>query len=121
MLMDILALVGAAALFALVITGLSMLAHGCRNVLKIARDYRDASEQSSYCNTMLHLVNEVKLIRDRLYTAERDCSNARRDIRMHIQDYKHTKTARKVAIDKKRKQAEQEYRDENNYRGGDGM
>ena len=122
MLMDVLALIGAAALFALGITVLSMLAHCIRNVCKIASDYRDASQQSSYCNTMLHLVNEVKVLRERLYKAERDSSNAKYRIDHHVKDYKHTKTAKKVAIDKERKKREQEYQHDAGVQGcGDGM
>jgi collagenase-like PrtC family protease len=121
MIRDILALVGVAALFAVGIACLSFLAHCIHNVAKVARDYREALDDSCYLNPLVQMNHELKRLKDRVYKAERDASNANFKIDRHGENYKHTKTAKKVAIDKERKKIEQEYQHDVDVRGGDGM
>ena len=58
-----------------------------------------------------------------MYVAERDSSNTKYQIRHHVQDNKHTKTAKKVALDKERKALEKEQEHDDRLRGSgtDGM
>ncbi len=121
MLVEVLAWIGAVALTALVITALALMVHCIRNVIKVANDYEDAGEASRYQNTLLYLVTEVKTLRERLYKAEREASNARYRIDSHVTDNKHTKTAKALKRDKERKQLEKEEGHRNAGSWGDGM
>ena len=96
-----------------------------KRVHRVARDYHESAPSpdswgtSNYFTKLQDGITETK---KRLYLAERNSSNATYQIRHHAQDYKHTKTAKKVAIDKERKKAEQEYQHDADVRGcGDGM
>jgi hypothetical protein len=91
---------------------------------RVVRDYHYSAPQPDgwgTSNLFQKFIDSNSEIRKRLYIAERNASNANFKIDMHVKDYKHTKTAKKVAIDKERKALEKERVHDDSVRGGDGM
>lgn len=96
-----------------------------KRVHRVARDYHDmAPNPDNYGTTNLFRKSEDRIseTRKRLSLAERNSSNAIHRLGGHEQDYKHTKTAKAIKRDKKRKEIEEGCRNERDFRGGgDGM
>lgn len=96
-----------------------------KRVHRVARDYHYSApspESWGEDNLFNKFIDSNSEIRKRLYVAERDSSNAKYRIDHHAKDYKHTKTAKKVALDKERKKIAEEDNHDRDIRGcGDGM
>ena len=124
MLCDFLAFIGAALIGASLITLICWLGVQAKRVYRVARDYHYAAPNPDRWGET-NLYNKLAKVdsdtRKRLYVAERDGRNACYRIGEHAKNYKHTKTAKKVAIDKERKQMEKERVHDDSVRGGDGM
>lgn len=123
MLMDVLSLIGAAAVGTGILILLVAIGKELKKIHRVAKHYHETAPISPYGSNNLFksFVHAHSEIRKRLYVAERDGRNACYRISEHAKDYKHTKTAKKVAIDKERKKREQEYQHDHDVRGGDGM
>ncbi len=124
MLYDLLAFIGAALVGASLITLIVWLGIWFKRVCRVVRDYHNVApnpEGWGDHNLLNKLIESNSEIRRRLYIVERDGRNACYRIGEHAKNYKHTKTAKKVAIDKERKQVEKEYQHDADVRGGDGM
>ncbi len=123
MLIDVFTLVGAAAVGAMLITAIAWLCVQFKRVYRVARDYHKSAPkledvrpwgESNYFTRLQNGMNETK---NRMYIAERNASNAVLRISKHAKDYKHTKTAKKIAIDKERKALEKERVHDDSVRG----
>jgi hypothetical protein len=117
---NLLALVGACVLGAAVFTLAYFVGRGLRKIHRVANDYHALTStddalwgDQNYLRKMSDAIDKDK---ERMYKAERDASNASHRIACHEFDYKHTRTVKKIAYDKKIKKLEKE-------RGGgtDGM
>jgi uncharacterized membrane protein len=119
--LDILSLIG----FAVVLTGIIALivwiGGVATKIWRVAKHYHDVYDPDEYWATERNLFSKVKQentdIKKRLYVAERDGRNAIYRIGRHVEDYKHTKTAKKIAIDKERKELEKEHQHDRDVRG----
>jgi len=88
----------------------------------VAKHYQKASSKIWRCNWFAATDERIESLTRRLYLAERNASNASYRINCHITDNKHTKTAKRIALDKERKELEKEELHSREIRGcGDGM
>ena len=122
---NMLALIGACAVGACILTLIVWFCTTLRKILRVAKHYYglgDEFDRMADKNHFVELENKFNGMMNRMYIAERNASNAKYQISCHAKDYKHTKTAKKVKVDKERKQREQEYQHDADVRGcGDGM
>jgi lipopolysaccharide export LptBFGC system permease protein LptF len=95
---------------------------------RVVRDYHETAPKPEdvrpwgESNLFQRIVNSSNETKNRLYVAERNASNAKYRIDSHVKDNKHTKTAKKIALDKERKKIAEEDNHDREIRGcGDGM
>lgn len=123
---NMLAFIGAVVVGASLICLVVWLGIWSQRLRRVVRDYHRAAPtyDGGWGETNLYqrFIDSNSEIRKRLYIAERNGSNAIYRIGSHAKDYKHTKTAKKVAIDKERKKIAEEDNHDRDIRGcGDGM
>jgi len=119
---DLVSLVGVATIGTGIIILISYLLHGCRKLCKIVRDYKRMNEESSYAFPLCHVNAEIKRLKDRVYKAERNASNANFKIDMHVKNNKHTLTpyAKKLSMERE-EIAKEDNHDRDICGCGDGM
>ena len=114
--------IGGATIGAFIGFLLYSLSRELARIHRVARAYDSVCDHGAYFESdrdfFQKIDKERKDIRDRVYVAERNGSNADYKIDKHIKDNKHTKTAAAVKRAKKQKTLEEDYKD---CTSGDGM
>ena len=88
----------------------------------VAKHYQKAASTLWRLNWFEKTDERIESLTRRLYLAERNASNAGYQISCHVKDNKHTRTAKKIALDKERKELSEEELHSREVRGcGDGM